>query len=379
MPCGLDDAAGPAGGDDRLPTFSVASARTKVARDDILDLSKIEAGKVDVSVETVGIEGLLGQLEHRFEPLTRDKGLELFIAAEPGCPETLQTDHQRLQQIPTNLLANAIKFTHRRSVRLSAARSGATHVAFTVEDTGIGIPAEQHEVIFGAFRQADGTTSREYGGTGLGLSICRELVELLGGQIELRSAPDRGSAFDVLVPVRYEGTPATALSTATPAFRAPLHQEPAVIQATPPASAGPAVSDDRDALINSHLKGARSPERLLEEVTLFLHQVESDLSPEKQHMLERARTREPVFEGRRILLVEDDVRSVFALTSWPLASSKDTRAEQSTTCSNRSMNTCYAARQTCSSRWQGRRCNCAKQSGCARCTLPYSGMTFAIR
>jgi CheY-like chemotaxis protein len=124
---------------------------------------------------------------------------------DPSCPRTVATDLQRLQQILTNLLSNAVKFTEKGAVRLLVTAPRDTRcIAFTVEDTGIGIPAEQHESIFEAFRQADGTTNRKFGGTGLGLSISRELATLLGGEIRVRSAPGEGSAFTLLIPLRAE-------------------------------------------------------------------------------------------------------------------------------------------------------------------------------
>jgi CheY-like chemotaxis protein/signal transduction histidine kinase len=501
---------------------------------DILDLSKIEAGKIELNVETVAVDRLLADLRHRFGPLTASKDVELSFVVEPGCPETIETDRQRMHQILTNLLSNAVKFTEKGSIRLSA-RTAPRHVAFTVEDTGIGIPAEQHDVIFEAFRQADGTTNRKFGGTGLGLSICRELSTLLGGEIRLRSTPGKGSAFTLFIPLRSERAAAAPSRgrRAEPALPGPAETRDAA-----PPSIRPLVEDDRDCISDSRrlvllveddpafaqilrdlareldfqciiagsadeamrlasqyrpvavvldvglpdgsglvvlealkrdpatrhvpihvvsahdnrqlaremgavgyvlkpverehlvsafrileerlsrtvksvlvveddavqrdaiarllsadnvhivavataaealselrqttldcvvldlmlpdvsgfelldqmsedetcsfppvivytartlslddeqrlrrhsksiiIKSARSPERLLEEVTLFLHQVESELPPDKQRMLKVARDRESSFEGRRILLVEDDIRSIFALTS----------------------------------------------------------------
>ncbi len=503
---------------------------------DILDLSKVEAGKVEVSVETVRIPRLLEGLVRRFEPLLADKSVELSVEVEPGCPETFETDGQRLRQILTNLLSNAVKFTERGAIRVRVSRSDARVLSFAVEDTGIGIPVEQHEAIFEAFRQADGTTNRKFGGTGLGLSICRELARLLRGDMGLRSAPGEGSTFTLRVPLRLETpAPSPVLFEPEPAVRESTPAPAGAVLSMPPR---PAVEDDRHAItdprrvvlvveddpafaailrdlarergfqcvvagsadeglrlarehrvaailldvglpdrsgltvldvlkrdpatrhvpvhvvsVHDHrqlaremgavgyalkpverqelvsafrlledrlartmrsvlvveddtvqreavtkllatddvaivpvasaaealeelrratfdcvvvdlmlpevsgfelldrmsedescsfppvivytartlspaeeqrlrrcsrsiiIKGARSPERLLEEVTLFLHQVESKLPPDKQRMLERVRDRESLFDGRRILVVEDDVRNIFALTS----------------------------------------------------------------
>ncbi len=172
---------------------------------DILDLSKIEAGKIDLNIEPVTIDRLVSNLKDRFELLASERKVEFRIAVDPSCPRTVATDLQRLQQILTNLLSNAVKFTEKGAVRLLVTAPRDTRcIAFTVEDTGIGIPAEQHESIFEAFRQADGTTNRKFGGTGLGLSISRELATLLGGEIRVRSAPGEGSAFTLLIPLRAE-------------------------------------------------------------------------------------------------------------------------------------------------------------------------------
>lgn len=519
---------------------------------DILDLSKIEAGHMEIRPEPVRITQLIGDLARTFQPVAGQRQLELRTKVEPGTPEVIETDRQRLEQILKNLLSNALKFTEQGSVDLNVRRASADRVAFAVADTGIGIPAPQQKVIFDAFRQADGTTNRKYGGTGLGLSISRELTRLLGGEIRLVSQQGSGSTFTVTIPERYQpiAAPLPAPPLASPSVGAV--ESPSVIsRAAPlfrPISAGLAASataplrsrlfdDDRDRLDGSRhllvveddesfarilydlaheldfqcliansaeegfatalqfmpnavvldvglpdhsglwvldrlkhdrrtrhipvhvisagdyaqtalalgavgymlkpvkredledalkqlesrllqrlgrvlvveddlvqldslrkllgsqdvetvgastaaeclerlkhstfdcmvldlslpdasgytlletlsredaysfppvivytgrdlsadeeqrlrrysksiiIKGAKSPERLLDEITLFLHQVVSDLPAEQQHMLERARHRDAAIEGRRILVVEDDVRNVFALTS----------------------------------------------------------------
>jgi CheY-like chemotaxis protein len=445
----------------------------------------------------------------------------LNVEARPDAPTAIRTDPTRLAQILRNLLSNALKFTERGGVTLSV-RAGAGTIVFAVTDTGIGIPADKHELIFEAFRQADGTTNRKYGGTGLGLSISRDLARLLGGELTVASAPGRGSTFTLSIPAQVAArtslpvpaaprvgpppphlpapatTPAPApartilvveddaafaeilaglarelefhpviASTAEEGLRLARQQRPSaivldvglpdrsglsvldalkhdpatrhipvhVISATdhtrtalemgavahaikpvvreqlvdalrrleskatqvlrrvlvveddttlrdstckllaaddvetvPVGTAAAALQalrsttfdcmildlslPDRSGLellqemaqggqygfppvivytgreisraeeqqLNRFsqsiiIKGARSPERLLDEVTLFLHQVETDLPPERQRMLRDARHRDAVFEGRRVLVVEDDVRNVFALTS----------------------------------------------------------------
>jgi len=503
---------------------------------DILDLSKIESGKVDLRIDELGIERVLEELGRTFGPVAADKQLALTATAESGAPRKLETDSTRLQQILKNLLSNALKFTEQGGVTLTV-RPDPLGIAFAVHDTGIGIAPEQHDVVFEAFRQADGTINRRYGGTGLGLSISRDLARLLGGELTLESAVGRGSTFTLHLPLCYvarDGTTAPASvpwsvplpprrkpSSATvvramqdpvaadrpplapgaralliieddPAFaqilvelaaelefqgvhadtaaeglalakqyqpsaivldiglpdrsglsvldalkhdpttrHIPVHvissadhtqaalemgavgyalkpvdrdklitairdlerrstqrlrqvlvvEDDAVLRAStarllagadvkissagtsadalellakqtfdcmildlslpdrsglelleemsrherygfPPVIVytGRALSRDEEQSLRRFsqsiiIKGARSPERLLDEVTLFLHQVEADLPPERQRMLRAARDREIAFEGRRILLVEDDVRNIFALTS----------------------------------------------------------------
>jgi CheY-like chemotaxis protein len=166
---------------------------------DILDLSKIEAGHVEVQPEPVSIAGLVQPIRQMFEPIAADKQLAFAVEIAPNAPMSLVTDIQRLQQIIKNLLSNAFKFTQQGGVTLRVAPAANGRTAFSVSDTGIGIAPAQQNVIFDAFRQADGTTSRKYGGTGLGLSISRELARLLGGELRVASAPGEGSTFTVEV------------------------------------------------------------------------------------------------------------------------------------------------------------------------------------
>ena len=229
---------------------------------DILDLSKIEAGHVELSDDTVAMSSVVQRLRDTFEPLARQKGLQLEISADAAAPTQLVVDNQRLQQILKNLLANAIKFTEHGQVSLAVQSHGNGRVRFVVCDTGIGIAREQSEVIFEAFRQADGSTRRRYGGTGLGLSISRDLALRMGGSISVDSEPGRGSCFTLELPV--DGAPADA---AAPAAAPATHLAPtprsdttqlfaartsAVISAapvtTPASNAAPSVraEDDRD-------------------------------------------------------------------------------------------------------------------------------------
>lgn len=196
---------------------------------DILDLSKIEAGGVQTEVEPVPPERLANELRPVFEPIAREKRLAFRIDLAPGLPATIPTDGHRVRQILTNLLSNACKFTEQGEVTLTVSRLGP-RVAFAVRDTGVGVPAEHLESIFDPFRQADGTTSRKFGGTGLGLAIARELARLLGGEIEVASVAGRGSTFTLALPIA--GPPAGARAAMPPVARAAM---PSVAAAAPPA------------------------------------------------------------------------------------------------------------------------------------------------
>jgi HAMP domain-containing protein/CheY-like chemotaxis protein/signal transduction histidine kinase len=192
---------------------------------DILDLSKIESGTVSVEAEEVFFGSLIEMVARPFRHEADNRKLIFEVATDTHLARSLVTDSKRLQQVLKNLLSNAFKFTEQGGVRLSisAATSGWTQrhqilsgaasvVAFEVSDTGIGIPAEKQRIIFEAFQQADAGTSRKYGGTGLGLAISRELASLLGGEIQLRSTPGKGSTFTLYLPQTYVGpsTPSTA-------------------------------------------------------------------------------------------------------------------------------------------------------------------------
>jgi HAMP domain-containing protein/signal transduction histidine kinase/ActR/RegA family two-component response regulator len=180
---------------------------------EILDLSKVEAGKMPIDPRTLALEELFESLEQGFRPVAEQRGLQFHIRADSRVPSTIFTDSNRLQQILKNLLSNAFKFTAKGRVTMTvapAADHGDGVLSFAVEDTGIGIPADKLGLIFDAFQQADGTTSRKYGGTGLGLTISREIARLLGGTIDVVSAPARGSTFTLYLPSEYAGVEAMA-------------------------------------------------------------------------------------------------------------------------------------------------------------------------
>ncbi|MFJ7280569.1 HAMP domain-containing protein, partial [Kitasatospora sp. NPDC098663] len=179
---------------------------------DILDLSKVEAGKMDVTPERIPLRKLLDYAEATFRPMTSQKSLTFTVKTAPAVPAELLTDDYRLRQVLRNLLSNAVKFTEKGGVELrievveeslapEVARRDGPVIVFHVVDTGIGIAPQHLESVFGAFQQADGTTSRKYGGTGLGLSISREIAFLLGGAITAESNPGQGSTFSLYLPV----------------------------------------------------------------------------------------------------------------------------------------------------------------------------------
>jgi CheY-like chemotaxis protein/signal transduction histidine kinase/CHASE3 domain sensor protein len=212
---------------------------------DILDLSKIEAGHIEIRAEPVSLQRLVSDLRRTFDPIAGERNLD-FIVELGDVPPAMSTDRQRLEQILKNLLSNAFKFTQAGSVTLKVARTDDGGLQFAVTDTGIGISAEQHQAIFDAFRQADGAINRKYGGTGLGLSISRELARLLGGSITVESDLGQGSTFAITLPVTYDPLHIEArveLRAHTPAVAA------AIPVKTPLRKAQPLVlDDDRDSL-----------------------------------------------------------------------------------------------------------------------------------
>lgn len=244
--------------DERLSDEQVKFARTiysagndlLVLINDILDLSKIEAGHIEIQPAPVLTERLASDMQKVFQPIADERGLALEIERDANCPVTIETDRMRLEQVIKNLLSNALKFTERGSVRLSFSAVGEDRLAINVADTGIGIAKEQQASIFEAFQQADGTISRKYGGTGLGLSISRELARLLGGKISLESKVGEGSCFTLTIPVIYDAAmvPARQLApVAAPALPSPAPAPKP--RAARPAAAVPSVAaDDRAAL-----------------------------------------------------------------------------------------------------------------------------------
>ncbi|MEU2264009.1 HAMP domain-containing protein [Streptomyces sp. NPDC019645] len=307
---------------------------------DILDLSKVEAGKMDVSPTRIALVQLVDYVEATFRPLTAEKGLDFSVRVSPELPATLHTDEQRLLQVLRNLLSNAVKFTDTgavelvirpanadvpQSIREQLLEAGSLRdadgdlIAFSVTDTGIGIAASKMRVIFEAFKQADGTTSRKYGGTGLGLSISREIARLLGGEIHAASEPGRGSTFTLYLPLQPSELPPQGYPQLVPGSETPAAAMDDVSAAELPqessageASNGPGTlfrrrrkalgaTDLRHALPGQPTAASGSPQES------WTGQSPQEPGPEPRRTYE--------FHSEKVLIVDDDIRNVFALTS----------------------------------------------------------------
>ncbi|HYD04692.1 MAG TPA: response regulator, partial [Reyranella sp.] len=220
---------------------------------DILDLSKIESGTVTLDIGETTFASLRDQVDRTFSQLAQDKKLDFAVEIDPDLPQSMYTDDKRLQQIIKNLLSNAFKFTEDGGVQLSVKRvadgwSPANDhlnrtgqvLAFSVKDSGIGIPEDKQRLIFEAFQQADGTTSRKYGGTGLGLSISREITRMLGGELKVESTPGKGSSFTLYLPLNF--SPAPQMTRAAHVAR------PSIPSVTDPDQVE-AIIDDRDMIL----------------------------------------------------------------------------------------------------------------------------------
>ncbi|MDQ6764536.1 MAG: HAMP domain-containing protein, partial [Verrucomicrobiota bacterium] len=229
---------------------------------DILDLSKIESGTVTLDVGEVRFEEMRQSMERTFRHVAEDKGLSFNIAIDPTLPSAIQTDAQRLEQVLKNLLSNAFKFTERGYVNLrvgpategwsdergSLSRASSV-LAFSVSDSGIGIPTDKQTTIFEAFQQADGSTSRKYGGTGLGLAISRELARVLGGEIRIESREGRGSTFTLFLPQNYTAAPMEKRIVAPQTPEAEETRNGHVPAASAPPPAEFSVADDRSNIL----------------------------------------------------------------------------------------------------------------------------------
>jgi signal transduction histidine kinase/DNA-binding response OmpR family regulator len=270
-------------------TISSAGKDLLALINDVLDLSRIEAGKVDVTPETVGLAQVIEPLVKMFEPTAAEKRLKFSAVIEPGTPATLETDPQRLGQILKNLLSNALKFTHRGEITLRVSGAGRDALRFAVRDTGVGIAPHQQEVIFEAFRQADGSIHRKFGGTGLGLSISRDLARLLGGSIVVDSTPGTGSTFTLTIPLKYSPPEPAPRPISAPVDQI-LGEDRILDKDDAPAGArlkGAAPGGGR--LGGGRREGAASATRPF---------VESAIADDREHL---------VSDKRLILVIEDDV------------------------------------------------------------------------
>ncbi|KAB7705950.1 response regulator [Bacillus aerolatus] len=254
---------------------------------DILDIAKVEAGKMEILFEDVKLSDVKEVVEAQFIPIAREKKIQLNVQLAPNLPKVIYTDKQRLQQILKNLLSNAFKFTEHGAVSLTIQKvekevfSKANEIpytdielAFAIKDTGIGIPEEKQDNLFDAFKQADGTISRKYGGTGLGLSISREIAHLLGGFIEVESIEHNGSTFTLYLPND----------------RQMKQSELSIVEAE--VAAGVIEDSESIAIVDP---------------VEFLIQADEI---EKQSYGKKA-----LLEGKKILVVDDDMRNIFALTT----------------------------------------------------------------
>ncbi|OEZ93568.1 signal transduction histidine-protein kinase BarA [Janthinobacterium sp. HH106] len=217
---------------------------------DILDISKVEAGKLELTPDAVPFDELLSSMKMLFGAQAQQKKLVFDVKMAPDTPPSFVSDRQRLEQILKNLLSNAIKFTDAGTVSLHVSADAAGQVRFQVQDSGIGIADDQQHKIFDAFHQADGTTSRRYGGTGLGLSISRDLAALLGGGIELASTPGQGSTFTLVLPAVMPERAVEAAAAPHAAPQAPAKTAAAAPKAAPAAKPVPlpTFQDDRDSV-----------------------------------------------------------------------------------------------------------------------------------
>ncbi|PLS09622.1 response regulator [Neobacillus cucumis] len=243
---------------------------------EILDLAKVEAGKIDVIQEDVPFEKITTFVERNFSPLARQKRLKFSITLDEDLPNFLYTDEHRLNQILRNLLSNAFKFTDQGSISLIIKKviqnETDPFISFTIADTGIGISKDKQQLIFNAFMQADGTTSRKYGGTGLGLSISREFAHLLGGFIDLTSEEGAGSSFTLYLPMIY--------------------------------------SKESENQLPSHLETAAALQE--EESHSTLRQ---EFQQDSNVIAEDSIREYSLMNGKKLLIVDDDMRNIYALSS----------------------------------------------------------------
>ncbi|MEU8804097.1 HAMP domain-containing protein [Spirillospora sp. NPDC048819] len=288
---------------------------------DILDLAKVEAGKMEAHPQRLSVSALVDYVDATFRPLSVDKGLQFGVEVAPDVPSVLNTDEQRLQQVLRNLLSNAVKFTAEGEVRLLIERAGDIDftlpalwntpdvIAFRVIDTGIGVSTDKLQEIFEPFQQADGTTSRRYGGTGLGLSISRNIARLLGGEIHAESQPGRGSVFTLYLPAQYSERDDRRRSPLTDDVVIAPEGMAGMLPGGEPGNgglagvgAGTAPGGDNGLPADQRAPGGERPGEPEAAIAGLLEEPPADFL-------------DTVLSGRKVLIVDDDVRNVFALTS----------------------------------------------------------------
>ncbi len=303
---------------------------------DILDLSKVEAGKMDVSPTRIALVQLVDYVEATFRPLTAEKGLDFSVRVSPELPATLHTDEQRLLQVLRNLLSNAVKFTDSGAVELVIRPAGAdvpvaireqlleagslsdpdaAMIAFSVTDTGIGIAASKMRVIFEAFKQADGTTSRKYGGTGLGLSISREIARLLGGEIHAQSEPGRGSTFTLYLPLHPSELPPQGYASNSPSSLEAGELLASEAELSEPAETPAEVKSYQETQNGAAALFRRRRRAVPAGPSSGMPGQGSGQAPEHWAQEAPQARRADRFDGEKVLIVDDDIRNVFALTS----------------------------------------------------------------
>ncbi|MEA3547966.1 MAG: response regulator [Thermodesulfobacteriota bacterium] len=284
---------------------------------DVLDIAKVESGRMMLSLEYVELARVTENMQRIFQSIADMKGLDLSFSVAPGLPKMIRTDRQRLEQILKNFLSNGCKFTKQGGVMVQFCRPAdlggnaaallpselypEKSIAMAVTDTGIGIAEEKQQLIFEPFRQADGSTSRQYGGTGLGLSISRELAHMLGGEIAMTSESGRGSTFILFLPEQS--------GPGDPLARLDSREEPTEDVSLAAGSSGPSDVDTKDDGVEGDYKALR-PEDKSFPVINDGQDAGADRQPK---IMKHLHDQDEMLAGRKILLVDDDMRNVFAL------------------------------------------------------------------
>lgn len=272
-------------------TIYSAGSDLLVLIDDVLDISKIEAGAMSIDIADEAVKNICYDLIPSFDELAKQKGIELNVDINPQVPRFVKTDSRRLQQVLKNIISNALKFTMKGSITLKVdvstegwdrdnqvLNNADSVIAFHVIDTGIGIPDDKQRIIFEAFQQADGTTNRKFGGTGLGLAISREITRLLGGEIKLKSEVDKGSTFTILLPQEYAGArdkpmaPKEKSNGKTALSQIDFQPAKQFLTATKPSDADQSVSGAHSTVTFSNVKDDRSEIEEGDKVLLVVHQ-----------------------------------------------------------------------------------------------------------